>query len=273
MWNIVNPAEYVIMHEVEESHWWYRALRRVLFYHLQQYVPDWREAAILDGGCGTGANLARLGNHSRHVGLDLAPQALAFCARRGLKSLVRGDVTTLPFGDASFSGVVSASVLYHEWVKDLDRAVRECHRVLCDGGVLLLELPACKSLSSAHDEAVFTARRFTKPEVCGLLRAHGFLVLRVSYWNTLLFPLIWLARRFGFLASGRDFGEGQGPSAVVNGILDFIMRIEFCLFRCLSLPFGVSLSCVALKPKEPSDHSNVSSDRDVCVEEVSEAKS
>lgn len=244
------------MHEVEETHWWYRALRRVLFHHLQRFVPRWREVALLDGGCGTGANLARLGNHVRHIGLDLAPQALAFCVQRGLKNLVLGDVTSLPFGRASFSGVVSASVLYHGWVKDLDQAVRECHRVLCDGGVLLLELPACKSLSSAHDEAVVTARRFTKSEVCKLLRAHGFRVLRVSYWNTLLFPLIWLARRSGVLASGRDFGAGQGPSEVVNGILDFIMRIEFGVFQRMPLPFGVSLSCVAMKAKDRSGHSH-----------------
>jgi SAM-dependent methyltransferase len=243
------------MRQVEESHWWYRALRRVLFYHLQQYLPAWSDAAILDGGCGTGANLARLGNHPRHVGIDLAPEAVAFCAARGLKNLVRGDVTTLPFGDASFAGVVSASVLYHDWVKDVDRAVRECHRVLREGGVLLLELPACKSLSSAHDAAVFTARRFTKREVCEMLRTHGFRVLRAGYWNTLLFPVIWFVRKLGVLKSGRDFGDSGGPSPLVNGILDFVMRIEFCLFRRMSLPFGVSLSCVAVKTAESLDHS------------------
>lgn len=253
----MKPAEYAIMRQVEESHWWYRALRRVLFYQLQEYLPAWRGAAILDGGCGTGANLARLGNHALHVGIDLAPEAVAFCAQRGLKNLVRGDVTTLPFSDGSFAGVVSASVLYHGWVTDVDQAVRECHRVLREGGVLLLELPAGKSLSSAHDVAVFTARRFTKREVCEILRAHGFRVLRASYWNTLLFPVIWVVRRLGVLKSGRDFGESSGPSPLVNGILDLIMRVEFCLFRRVSLPFGVSLSCVAVKAAARSAHSAV----------------
>jgi SAM-dependent methyltransferase len=251
----VKPAEYAIMRQVEESHWWYRALRRVLFHHLQEFLPAWQRQAILDGGCGTGANLTRLGNHALRVGIDLAPEAMAFCAERGLKNLVRGNVTTLPFSNGSFAGVVSASVLYHDWVPDVDQAVRECHRVLREGGVLLLELPACKSLSSAHDVAVLTARRFEKREVCEILRTHGFRVLRASYWNTLLFPVIWFARRLGVLKSGRDFGDSSGPSPFVNGILDWIMRVEFCLFRRVSLPFGVSLSCVAVKRAETSGHS------------------
>lgn len=248
----MEPREYEILFNVEETHWWYRALRRIVFHNLDRHLPQWREAAILDGGCGTGANLARLGNHARHIGVDMAPQALVFCSRRGLKNLVQGDVTALPFERATFSAVLSASVLYHRWVKDLDRAVRECHRVLCDGGLLFLELPACNFLSSAHDETVYTARRFTQREVCDLLRANGFQVRRISYWNTFLFPLIWLVRRFGISKSGRDFRGGKRPSALLNGMLDFIMQVEFRLFQRLRLPFGVSISCVASKDQSMS---------------------
>ena len=247
----MEPAEYDILFQVEETHWWYRALRRVLFYHLDRYLPAWRDAAILDGGCGTGANLARLGPQVRHVGVDKAAQALAFCSQCGLQNLVQGDVSALPFSSAAFSAVVSASVLYHRWVPDLDRAIDECHRVLCDGGLLFLELPAYNFLSSAHDEAVHTARRFTQREVCDLLQSHGFQIYRISYWNTLLFPLIWLARRSGLARSGRDFGGGKSPSGLLNSLFDLIMRFEFAFFRWLALPFGVSLSCVASKATGP----------------------
>ena len=240
----MEPREYETLFNVEEQHWWYRALRRVLFYHLDQFLPAWREATILDGGCGTGANLMRLGSAAQHVGIDKAAQAVAFCSRRGLSNVVRGDVTALPFRTAAFSAVISASVLYHRWVPDLDCAIEECRRVLCDGGLLFLDVPAFEFLSSAHDEAVHTARRFTRRQVCDLLRAHGFEIRRISYWNTLLFPLIWLARRGRLSRTGRDFERLKG---LRNSLLDLVMRLEFALFRCVSLPFGVSLSCVAAK--------------------------
>lgn len=241
----MEPREYEILFNVEETHWWYRALRRVLFFHLNRYLPGWRGAAILDGGCGTGANLARLGPHARHVGVDKAPEAMDFCSRRGLDRVVRGDVAALPFRSATFEAVISASVLYHRWVPDVERAINECHRVLRDGGLLFLDVPAFDSLTSAHDEAVHTARRFTRRQVCKLLRAHGFEIRRISYWNALLFPLIWLVRRARFSRTGRDFERSSG---IRNRLLDMVMRLEFALFWCVPLPFGVSLTCVAMKP-------------------------
>jgi hypothetical protein len=129
----------------------------------------------------------------------------------------------------------------------LDRAIGECHRVLEDGGLLFLDVPAFESLTSAHDELVHTARRFTRRQLCDLLRAHGFAIRRACYWNTLLFPLIWLVRRSGLSRTGRDFGGPRRPAGLRNALLDWLMRLEFVLFRCVALPFGVSLSCVAEK--------------------------
>jgi SAM-dependent methyltransferase len=250
----VEPVEYENMFRVEDTHWWYCALRRVLFHHLGRFLPGWRDAAVLDGGCGTGANLACLGAHrANHIGLDKAPQALGFCMQRGITNLVQGDVTALPFRCQAFAAVLSASVLYHRGVPDVARAIEECRRVLSAGGLLFLDLPAYNFLASAHDEAVHTARRFTRREVCNLLRAHGFRVRRISYWNTLLFPLIWLLRWTGISSTGRDFGGGTKPSGLLNSLLDFVMRLEFLLFRQVCLPFGVSISCVAVKDDEAID--------------------
>jgi SAM-dependent methyltransferase len=242
----VEAAEYELLYMVEEQHWWYRALRRAIADNLDRFLPNWRHAALLDAGCGTGGNLAHMGNQPRHIGLDLSPLALAFCSRRGLRNLVNGDVRRLPFADGSMDAILSASVLYHRWVPDVNEAVRECRRVLRDDGLLLLDLPAFRSLASPHDEAVYTARRFTRRELCDLLHAHGFQVRRLTYWNTLLFPVIWLLRRSRLSRTGRDFRHGQ-PTGVANGVLDFVMRLEICLLRRIDLPFGVSISCVASK--------------------------
>ena len=238
----MRPEEYATLRRVEDEHWWYRQLRRVVRWHLDRYVPRWQASAILDAGCGTGGNLAHLDGSGARVGLDAAPEALAGCRSRGLARLVRGDASQLPFADGSFDAVLSLSVIYHQWVGEPTRALRELHRVLRPGGVLLVDVPAYSSLLSAHDQAVMTARRFTARELRDLVEQSGFEVLRLTHWMTLLFPAVWLARRLRLFAKGRDF---ETTDAGRNVLVDTIMRLEAALWRHIPLPFGVSIHCAA----------------------------
>jgi len=243
----LRPEEYATLLRVEDEHWWYRQLRRVVRFHLERFLPGWRDAAILDAGCGTGANLAYLEGAGRRVGLDFAPEALAGCRTRGLRELVRGDATALPFADASFDAVLSMSVIYHQWVRDPAAALAELHRVLRPGGVLLVDVPAYQSLYSTHDDAVMTARRFREPALRRLVEAAGFEVLRTTHWITLLFPAVWLARRLHVFAKDRDFETTEAKPGGTNALMDALMRFEAALWRRASLPFGVSIHCAARK--------------------------
>jgi hypothetical protein len=113
---------------------------------------------------------------------------------------------------------------------------------------LFLELPAYDALYSTHDDAVMTARRFTAAGVRSDLESVGFRIRRLTYWNTLLLPPIWLARRvLGGTGGQSDFKDGTPPSWPVNAALDLTMRLEFGLSRVFSWPAGVAVSCVAEK--------------------------
>jgi SAM-dependent methyltransferase len=241
----MNPNEYEAMFRAEQKHWWYRALHRLIFDWLGRELPGWKDKAILDAGCGTGAILERLGNPGRNVGVDLAPEALAFCRQRGLENVRQADISALPFPDNSFDAVICSSVLYHQWVGDVPRALREINRVLRPDGILLVNLPAFSFLHSAHDDSVMTARRFRKSEVLSLLARNGFKIRRLSYWTTLLFPMAVAARMFALLKSGRDFESGSKP--VASAILGGVMTTERALLRLTDLPFGVALMAMARK--------------------------
>ncbi len=245
-------SEYEIMFRVEDTHWWYRALHRLIRTSLDCELPGWREASILDAGCGTGAILEQLGNPQRNVGVDLSPEAIAFCRQRGLHKITVSDVGALPFSDASFDAVICSSVLYHEWVTDVGKALRELRRVVRPGGLLLVNLPAYRFLHSAHDDAVFTARRFTRSEVRRLLGTNGLEIRYLTYWTTLLFPAAFVARTLGGSSTGRDF-EAETRSILKNRLLWKVMSFELSLLRWVSLPFGVALFAVAQKITEPVD--------------------
>jgi ubiquinone/menaquinone biosynthesis C-methylase UbiE len=241
----VQKEEYETMFRVEETHWWYGALHRLIFQTLETELPDWHEKQILDVGCGTGAIMQRLGNPEKNVGLDLSAEAISICRRRGLNNVRQGDICALPFADGSFDAVICSSVLYHQWVSDIADALREMHRVLRRNGLLLVNVPAFRFLHSAHDDAVMTARRFRKPEIRKLLLDQNFIIRRLTYWTTLLFPLAVAARTFGGSAMGRDFEESQ-PSFLQRALAQ-IMAVELCLVRRISFPFGVALLAVARK--------------------------
>jgi len=241
----MRPNEYATMFRVEETHWWYGALHRLIFQALEAELPYWRQKEILDVGCGTGAILKQLGNPDKNVGIDLAPEAISFCQQRGLHNVRQGDICAIPFADASFDAVICSSVLYHQWVADIEGAVREMHRVLRPNGVVLINVPAFPFLYSAHDEPVMTARRFRKTEIRELLLKQNFAIQRLTYWTTLLFLLAVAARTLGGSKMGRDFETAE--KSFSQRVFGQIMALELRLLRNISLPFGVALLAVARK--------------------------
>jgi SAM-dependent methyltransferase len=91
---------------------------------------------LLEVGCGWGELAERMANElgCAVVAIDQSPRMVELALQRGVDARV-GDVQELDFADATFDAVVAAWMLYH--VPDLDRALRECVRVLRPGGVLV----------------------------------------------------------------------------------------------------------------------------------------
>ena len=242
----MNPEEYRRLYEAEDTHWWFVGMRRIAFEILDAARPALAQGRILDAGCGTGSTLAHLTPRGRPIGVDLAPEALAFCQKRGVVA-ARAALESLPFQDAAFSCVTSFDVLYHQWVEDDLRALRELVRVLEPGGLLVLRLPALEMLRGAHDEAVQTRRRYTKARVRSLLDAAGVEILRITYCNSLLFPLMALRR-----ARDRFTGSDESDVAPLPPLLDrclgAVLSLEAFVLRFIDLPVGSSLMALARKP-------------------------
>lgn len=239
-------AEYERMHTVEDRMWWYRGLRTLIAGQvLRALAGSPATGPVLDAGCGTGGMLRVLGSTVAGrptLGLEYDPIAATLAAGKAGRPVVSGSVNEMPIGDGILSGYVSLDVLCHGQV-DPVRALEEARRCLQPGGVAVLNLPAYQWMFSAHDKRTHNVRRFTRRQVRALLAEHGLRVLRASYWNTLLFPLMLLHR---LTERGDAESDVRDYPRWLDGTFSTALAIERAVIATgLSLPFGGSLFVVA----------------------------
>lgn len=238
------------MYRLEDTHWWFVGMRAIAAAILRDALGEESGSLlILDAGCGTGGNAVRLAQLGRVVGLDIARPALNLCLQRGLQGLVQGSVEMLPFPSSTFDLVTSFDVLYHMAIRDDVAALRELHRILKPGGRLLIRLPAYQALRGRHDLSIDTRERYTVATLRHRLEIASFVVERITYLNTLLFPGA-LLKRFGERmlpganAPRTDLVPLPGP---LNRLFAAILASEAAFLRRRSFPFGLSVMALARK--------------------------
>jgi len=233
------------MFEAEEQHWWYRGLRKISLQSIKKYSSA-SKLKVLDVGCGTGILLKILSKDHDVSGIDYSEDAISFCKLRGLESVKQASINDLPFDNESFDLVTCMDVLYHKGV-DVKKALSEIYRVLRPVGLFAINLPAFNFLYSSHDRAIETARRFTKKEVKQLLQESSFTILKLTYWDFFLFPVVATTRLIR-KKSDKETSDIKVPTKIINELLYFILSTEANLIRFTSLPWGTSVFAVAQKP-------------------------
>lgn len=242
----MQPEEYRKMAGVEDRMWYYRALHGHVVRSFRRHSPD-REIHVLDAGCGTGGLLRRLkGAYPswRFTGLDFAPLACELARERTGSEIVAGSILAMPFGSGTFDGVVSCDVICQ--VADPGSAVRELHRCLKPGGLVVLTMPSYQWMYSYHDREVANLRRYTRSELNALLREAGFEIVTSTYWNTLLFPLAVLRRKVFPPSVSRS--DVRPCSPAVETVFNVLIAFENTWLQWgARLPFGNSILTVARK--------------------------
>lgn len=246
----MEKREYRVMFEIEDGYWWYAALRDLIDSLLRKYGPGGEGGRLLDAGCGTGGFLCRRPPGSA-FGFDVSEEALSFCVRRKIPSLARASAAQIPYASGSFDAVVSCDMLYYLWREGDQRGLQEFHRVLKPGGIVVLNLPALDFLKSEHDRAVHVSHRYSRKEIAAKLAEAGFTVLRASYRNSLLLPLIVLLRLKDkiFLPKAEEAHSDLKPlPRPLNALLTRILLFENRLVLAgLTFPAGLSVVCVGRK--------------------------
>ena len=231
---------------IEQDHWWFRG-RRVLFQAEIRRLGLPFDADILDVGTSTGTNL-RLLRDMGHTGvraLDSSQIAIDYVTQKGLGTVARGDICAMPYADASFDLVLATDVIEH--VEDDMGALREIHRVLRPGGVVIVTVPAFASLWGLQDRVAHHKRRYLMAGLCARIAGAELVVQRRYYFNYLLFPAIWAARRLLGLTKSNIRSENQINTPWLNAILGALFRFDVATAPLLRPPFGVSALVLARK--------------------------
>jgi len=245
----MESKEYSVMYELEDSHWWFKGKRRIVFSQIDTYLKNKKDLKILDIGCGTGIMIKNLQRYGKVNGMDIEITALNFCRKRGLKNLIQADMGSLPYKNNNFDLVSAFDVLYHKGIKNDVDVFKEIFRVLKPDGILILTDSADMKLWSRHDIAAHARERYTLPTLSNRMRPIGFKILKASYFNTTLYPLVFMIRKIDNMLNKNKPVKSNITKThpLLNYFLYLILASESVLLKFLNFPFGVSVLVVAKK--------------------------
>ena len=236
----------------EQRHFWFKGFRSFVRPLIEQALAGRQAPDILDCGCGTGNNMVMLGEFGRASGFDLSWHGLEFARDYGQRRVAHASITDIPFAGDRFDLATAFDVLYSLPGEAEGAAIRELYRVIRPGGHLIVNVAALDILRGNHSIFGGEVRRSSRRRLRRVLSEGGFQILRLTYTNFTLFPLM-LAVRTGQRLIGLAAPEKAGtdiavPPRPVNAVLTGLLKLEAAALRRVDMPVGSSLLCLARKP-------------------------
>ncbi len=200
-----------------EKNWWWFSGRRELILNLIKDIPY---NNVLEIGCGSG-ELSQYLNH--YIGIDISITA---------KSII-GDAQKLPIKDNSVDLILLLDLLEHTNDK---KTLIEAYRILKINGYIIITVPAFMFLWSQHDIDNHHVKRYRRGE----LPLNEFKIIKETYWNSIMFPIMALAKRKKVqLTILPEF---------INYTLQKILKLEnYLISKNIKMPIGISLVYVLKK--------------------------
>jgi 2-polyprenyl-3-methyl-5-hydroxy-6-metoxy-1,4-benzoquinol methylase len=241
--SLMERVVYETMAELDQRHWWYRARRQVIAALIRRLVRPPAEARILEIGCGTGHNLAMLGQFGHVDALELDEEARSVAEQRLGRSVMSAPLPEIAgVTDRHYDLVGAFDVIEH--IDDDHAALQSIADKIKPGGKLVMTVPAHQWMWSAHDVVNHHKRRYSKASLGKLVEGSPLRLERIGYFNSLLFPVA-VAERLASKARGKDEADLTLPPAPLNAALERAFAAERHLIGRVPLPPGLSLFAVA----------------------------
>jgi SAM-dependent methyltransferase len=233
---------YDQMAALDQRHWWYRARREVLAALIRRRARPPKAAQLLEIGCGTGHNLAMLGEFGEVDALELDAAARAVAEQRLGRPVMKAPLPELRgVAERHYDLIGAFDVIEH--IADDRAAMASIAQRLKPGGRLVVTVPAHQWMWSAHDTVNHHQRRYSKRTLAQLFEQSPLTLDAIGYFNSLLFPLA-VAQRVASRVAGSEDSNLSLPPAPLNYALERAFAAERFLIGRVPLPPGLSLFAV-----------------------------
>lgn len=237
---------YQDLYDLENEHWWFVSKKKIVLSLLEKYLPANVSHNILDVGCGSGLMLNDLTRFGTVYGMDYSEEALRFSSMSFDGALKRGYLPGgIPFPENHFDVIVALDILEH--IEDDIASLEDIRDHLRNHGICIVTVPAHMFLWSGHDVVHDHKRRYTREMLRERIELTGFRILKLSYYNSLLFLPITLTRMANRLMRSENGSDAQMPNKYINMMLQRIFSFEALCLDHFDFRTGVSIIAVLTK--------------------------
>ena len=244
---------------MEDKHWWFLGRRTIIKTVIKSLLRDDKQQTLLDIGCGTGASVNYfLQQNFQCIGLDASPLAIKIAQQKFPNAQFRCGY--MPQDILDIAATVSVFTLLDvlEHIEDDKVFLLDLINLAPKGSLILITVPALKSLWSPHDSANHHYRRYEKEELENVWKGLPVKCRMITFFNSRLYPIIKLVR---LLANARNSAVGEGgsdfwiPAAPLNFLFAKIFegeatKIAYQVDRPTAPAYKLGASLMAILQKD-----------------------
>lgn len=237
----MDPKSYTEIAEIQLGHWWFVG-RRAIIRDLVSSMRLTQPAKILEVGCGPGGNLKMLNEFGFVKAFEMSEDAISMAKKQTYNffDIKLGSCpNNIPFERELFDLICMFDVLEH--IEEDGETLLALKKLLKENGKIIITVPAYQWLYGAHDKLLHHKRRYSFNELRSKIENSGYKIEKLSYFNSILFPIALAVRMYEKIHSSSRPSGGSTPNSLVNHLLCNLFKSEKYLLRYLTLPFGVSL--------------------------------
>jgi SAM-dependent methyltransferase len=229
------------------------ASRNTALLSLERYLRD-GTGTILEIGCSSGYLLPLIRERfprAAVMGGDVVKLPLLKLAEKMPDlPLLRFDLTRCPLPDQCVDAVVMLNVLEH--IDKDGAALKQVHRILKPGGILVAEVPAGPQLYDYYDQYLRHYRRYDRGTLVEACAKANLLALEVSHLGFWLYPAFWIVKKMNRRNRPQTEAEverlvkRQITTSSSSGLLGLAMRFETLCAERLGARYPVGIRCTGV---------------------------
>ncbi len=240
----MDKNNYITESSLYQDHWWLVSRKKIIRSILNIYLTPDKNKKILEIGCGSGGLLKLLSNYGNLSAIELDDFSRKNAQKKNICSVKYGKLPEDISNNTIYETIFLFDVLEH--IEKDKKSIKKINKLLNEGGLFILTVPAFMFFWSSHDETSHHKRRYSRKELISLLECNGFKIKYSSYFNIILLPLIVSFRFFNRIV-GRKNNDFKKESFITNYILKAFFSAEATLLPYFSFPFGMSIFIVCQK--------------------------